>query len=248
MKTSRYLLIGLTCLAGCSSLDYRAYTGAQPRWPTSQGAFVEVKDNIPIFHALPDKPYMVLGYAAMVDKTSGDLAKLVKKQHGDAGIISNERILTTGTRYVPGLSFTFGDGTYNDGWFNSSSTTITTPGRVENITMRVATGYVIKFKDPVRAKLDDLRSAIEWADANPYGATVGGAFITADQILAGEKQLLKNLNLWIAWCDQHPSGGSFPDAAGNTINVPAETIGPTRAELQKHREHLQSKFGEAATP
>ena len=196
----------------------------------------------------------------MVDKDSGDLAKLVKEKNGDAGIISNERILTTGTRYVPGLSFTFGGGNFNgnyggghvSGWYNNSSTTITTPGRVENITHRVATGYVIKFIDPIQVKLDDLRSAIEWADANPYGAVIGegsqGVFITAEQIVAGQKQLLINLNLWIEWCDQHPSGGSFPDADGKINNVPAETINPIRAELQKHREHLESKLNGATAP
>jgi exopolysaccharide biosynthesis predicted pyruvyltransferase EpsI len=76
----------------------------------------------------------------------------------------------------------------------------------------------------------------------------GRIFLTADQILAGEKQLLKNLSFWIEWCDQHPSGGTFSDADSKTINVPAEMISPVRAELQKHRDHLQSKIGEGATP
>jgi hypothetical protein len=220
---------------------FATFTGEQQAWPAAVGAFAKTCEGVPIYYGLPNKPYTVIGHVAGTDINEKQLARCAKAHAADAVYVLSQGSVNLGTKIDNGVTL------FGNGW------AYTTPATAKPDIHILTSAYIIKFKettpsDPVRAKLDDLRSAIEWADANPYGATVGEAFITADQILAGEKQLLKNLNFWIEWCDQHPSGGTFSDADGKTINVPAEMISPVRAELQKHRDHLQSKFGEGATP
>jgi hypothetical protein len=195
---------------------FATFTGEQQAWPAAVGAFAKTCEGVPIYYGLPNKPYTVIGHVAGTDINEKQLARCAKAHAADAVYVLSQGSVNLGTKIDNGVTL------FGNGW------AYTTPATAKPDIHILTSAYIIKFKettpsDPVRAKLDDLRSAIEWADANPYGATVGEAFITA-------------------------SGGTFSDADGKTINVPAEMISPVRAELQKHRDHLQSKFGEGATP
>src|SRR5437763_2248845 len=79
-------LIGLliaTTLTGCATADFTPYTGAQQKWPTAPGAFVQVVEaghgpmaeggayKLPVYFGPPNRPYRVIG---SIDAESGNLA------------------------------------------------------------------------------------------------------------------------------------------------------------------------------
>lgn len=57
-KVSAIAIVSL--LTGCATADFTPYSGAQS-WPVAQGAFVETKYDVPVYHGTPDRPYRVLG-------------------------------------------------------------------------------------------------------------------------------------------------------------------------------------------
>ncbi len=65
----------LLCLAGCSQMRYVKYEGQPRAWPTGQ-SFSDQMFEVPVFHALPEKQYDVIGYVefdrANVDWNEGD--------------------------------------------------------------------------------------------------------------------------------------------------------------------------------
>jgi hypothetical protein len=84
--THRSRLIGLliaSTLTGCATADFTPYVGAQQKWPTSSGAFVQTIEaghgpmseggayKLPVYYGPPERPYRVIGY---LEADSGSLA------------------------------------------------------------------------------------------------------------------------------------------------------------------------------
>ncbi len=80
----------LLCLTGCDHMRYVKYEGRQNTWPTGS-SFSDQMFAVPVFHALPEKPYDVIGYVEFdqpnVDWNEGDIkiaASMAKQSGGDA--------------------------------------------------------------------------------------------------------------------------------------------------------------------
>jgi hypothetical protein len=61
LKFNRLIYCALLILAGCADHEYQQYQGQQQNWPTAPGAFVEMKDGVPVYYGYPPRPYVVLG-------------------------------------------------------------------------------------------------------------------------------------------------------------------------------------------
>jgi len=242
MKTPM-LFLSLILLVGCKSLEFQPYVGQQQNWKTQNGTIVRQKDGINIYcSGFPEKPYKILGMVKLVDQNPEVMAKAVKEHGGDAAIITDARLINMGTRFVPGMSFTFGGGNIFGNSFNQSSYTFTTPGRVEQITRFTANGYVIKFRDPIEAKLEELHMSIEWLNAYPKGGTVEGVTFTEEQVKAAQEKLHGNFTEWFKWCDDHQAGGTIPDGKGGVINIPSDKISLIRVALQQEFQIFQQGY------
>lgn len=164
------------------------------------------------------------------------LAKAVKQNRGDAGIICDEQLVNAGNRYIPGQIFIFGNPN------NNSMFGFSTPGRVETITRFVAVGYVIGFQNSLQTELNNLHEMIEWANAHPGGGVFGETNYSAGQINAAQRQLLTKFTGWIEWCNQHPSGGTFTNSNGQIVEVLAEKVSPVLKELKTEHDKLESNL------
>jgi hypothetical protein len=66
-------LIPAALLTGCATADFTPYTGAQQKWPTAPGAFVQTVEaghgpmaeggayKLPVYFGPPNRPYQVIG-------------------------------------------------------------------------------------------------------------------------------------------------------------------------------------------
>jgi len=152
MKTFPLLttLVAAAVLAGCATADFTPYTGAQQKWPTAPGAFVQVVEaghgpmaeggayKLPVYFGPPNRPYRVIG---SIDAESGNLAiwqsgkieslrPAVREaaQHGaDAVIVLGEDVETRGystTAFAQGQSTTnFNASAYGNGIYGHANTT-----------------------------------------------------------------------------------------------------------------------------
>lgn len=77
--------------AGCARTKFSAYVGQQPQWPTTPGAFVQVKRDVKVYRGYPERPYEVIGSVELRRAAIADLefaAATAARRHGaDAAII-----------------------------------------------------------------------------------------------------------------------------------------------------------------
>jgi len=93
MKRSIPLLLAavvVVLLAACQPMRFTQYTGPQPNWPLGNSFSAQVFD-VPVYYALPEKSYSVLGYVQFegsgTEWNQGDLklaARMAKDQGGNA--------------------------------------------------------------------------------------------------------------------------------------------------------------------
>jgi hypothetical protein len=134
----------LVLLAGCADHEYEQYQGQQQKWPTAPGAFVQIKEGIPVYYGYPPRLYIVLG---IIEETSRgrwanaveDAAHAIKKeQGGDAIIVMNHADRADGSVTYANA---FGNLNSNTGFVSGSGFAVNIPRRVDK-----ATVMVIKWK------------------------------------------------------------------------------------------------------
>ena len=144
MKLKSLACYVLLTLAGCADHEYQQYQGQQQNWPTAPGAFVEMKNGVPIYYGYPPRPYAVLG---MIEETSRghfanaveDAANAIKKeQGGDALIVMNHADRAEGSVTFANAFGSFNSGT---GFGTATGTAVNIPRRVDKATL-----IVIKWK------------------------------------------------------------------------------------------------------
>ena len=100
-------------VAGCALADFKPYVGAQQKWPTAPGTFMDTKYAVPTFYGPPSRPYRVLGYldakTAPVRRRGvvAFAARRAKELGGDAIVVLQEGIEHVGT-YSTGSTYTSG--------------------------------------------------------------------------------------------------------------------------------------------
>lgn len=108
------LLTTLAAFAGCAMADFKPYVGAQQKWPTSPGTFMDTKYAVPTYYGPPPRPYRVLGY---VDAMTAPVrrrgvvafaARRAKELGGDAIVVMQEGSEHVGT-YSTGSAYTSGN-------------------------------------------------------------------------------------------------------------------------------------------
>lgn len=110
--------LGFSCVLSTSAAsDYTPYHHIQWKWPTaSGGSHVSTKYAVPVYFALPERPYTILGSMNKAPKLDGDAliqyeARKAKEVGGDAIIV---QIMPSTTKRLSdidarGLGSTSGD-------------------------------------------------------------------------------------------------------------------------------------------
>lgn len=117
-------MLGALILSGGALADFKPYVGAQQRWPTSPGTFMDTKYAVPTYYGPPARPYRVFGY---IDATTAPArrrgvvafaARRAKELGGDAIVVLQEGAEHVGT-YATGSAYTSG---YASGSYSGRTT------------------------------------------------------------------------------------------------------------------------------
>lgn len=144
MKT--FARLGLLCfaavLASCAVQDFTPYHQVQWKWPTGTGVVASTRYAVPVYTALPARPYIVLGsmHAEAIPVQGNAFieyeARKAKEVGGDAVIIQTDAVSSgAGLSAVPPSSLGSRSGEKFATWWGN-----TFPG------FSGASALVIKFK------------------------------------------------------------------------------------------------------
>ena len=89
MKTYLLMLMVAVAVSGCTShREYSAYRGQHKNWPTGSASHSPGKEQLPIYHGLPEKPYRVIGTVSHPhDPISEQAAAQLAKRYGGEAVL-----------------------------------------------------------------------------------------------------------------------------------------------------------------
>lgn len=111
-------VISIICvlLAGCSSVNYTPYRGAQQAWKTAPGALVKEVAGVSIYYGFPDREYNLLGMLTVEDAPSTTLARRCRALGGDALLVITSHQSDAGSMNL---------GTHGRSYYNSYNFPVT---------------------------------------------------------------------------------------------------------------------------
>jgi len=84
-------ILGILLTAGCASQNsYTGFHDAQSAWPTTANAHPHSLDQLPIYHGLPEKAYLILGTQPLADTPDAEqemVALQAAKRHGGEAVL-----------------------------------------------------------------------------------------------------------------------------------------------------------------